>query len=160
MFRCLRVCIAWKGCFRNDLYCVGQGIKPSSLTHWWWWCCPFCAAVGLMTRTRWRWPTLVFLISCSRESITAARITRLSCQSSGWRWKVWKISYSQPSPTWFVCWHYFISMCHWVKCLSCFVRSTRFFWFLGDHCIRSAKSLSMRISINYLFCSTNALPCD
>jgi len=29
---CVYVCIAWKGCLRNDLYCVGQDFKPYSPT--------------------------------------------------------------------------------------------------------------------------------
>jgi len=32
--------IAWKGRFRNDLYCVGRDVKPYSLTH--------CAVFGLL----------------------------------------------------------------------------------------------------------------
>jgi len=35
-FRLGLVCVhsAWKGCPRNDLYCVGWDVKPYSLTHW------------------------------------------------------------------------------------------------------------------------------
>jgi len=36
VFMCLYVCIIWKRCPGNDLYCDGRNVKPYSVTHWDW----------------------------------------------------------------------------------------------------------------------------